>query len=139
MDVAFSQETRAAGRTGLRPEYRPIIKFKGGAKNYARITLFEDADLNDYFQLRLYQGGNLIGTGRDKSFKKFEAAEFTYNLTPTSSTNKFNAKWSGWGLSSTSNSWSEGSSGANYYLFTKELNGAKIPKGEYVLTINAVW
>lgn len=138
MTIAFSQETRAAGRTNLRPEYRPIIKFKGGTKQYAKITLLEDVDLTDYFQISLFQGGNLIGTNRDKNFKRFDTVELVYNLKPVDSSNKFKASWSGIGADN-SDSWSVGTDGGNYHFFTKEKYGAKIPKGVYILSIEMKW
>lgn len=52
------------------------------------------------------------------------------------SSSDFNKSWHGWGVNS--NLWSIGQSG-NYHMFTKEKDGAKIPKGEYILRFSAEW
>jgi len=51
--LAYSQESRTEG--GLeRVEYRPLVKLSRADVEYVRLTLFEDADLDNYFQLDLY-------------------------------------------------------------------------------------
>lgn len=48
--ISFSQESMTAGGPE-RVEYRPLLKLSPDAKQYVRMTLFEDADLDNYFGL----------------------------------------------------------------------------------------
>jgi len=135
--VAFSQESRTQGGAE-RKEYRPIVKMTTAEKQYVRMTVGEDADLTNYFQIRNIQGGNRVGTKKNTAIEKFNSAYFRYAMMPALEKydgNQFAPSWHGWGVDS--NLWDVGQSG-NYHMFTKT-DAAKIPKGEYIIQVKAQW
>jgi len=135
--VAFSQESRTLGGAEKK-EYRPLVKMTTAEKQYVRMTLGEDADLTNYFQIRNIQGGNRVGTVRNKAFQKFTSAYFRYAVMPAVQTydgNQFAPSWGGWGVER--NLWDVGQSG-NHHMFTTA-DAAKIPKGEYIIQVKAQW
>jgi len=69
--TAHGEESRKAGRPE-RLEFRPRIKLANtGKKEYIKIKLEEDVDLEkDVLAIQALQGGNRIGTDRSKAFKK---------------------------------------------------------------------
>ena len=135
--MAFSQESRTQGGAE-RKEYRPIVKMTTAEKQYVRMTVGEDADLTNDFQIRNIQGGNRVGTKKNTAIEKFNSAYFRYAMMPALEKydgNQFAPSWHGWGVDS--NLWDVGQSG-NYHMFTKT-DAAKIPKGEYIIQVKAQW
>ena len=135
--MAFSQESRTQGGAE-RKEYRPIVKMTTAEKQYVRMTVGEDADLTNYFQIRNIQGGNRVGTKKNTAIEKFNSAYFRYAMMPALEKydgNQFAPSWHGWGVEY--NLWDIGQAG-NYHMFTTT-DAAKIPKGEYILQVKAEW
>jgi len=107
--MSYSQESRTGD--AVEPEYRPRLSLRTTkGTSYMLITLSKDIDLSkDIFAISMWQGGNLLGTERNRKFKKFDTVYMSYELTPLDHENDFIRKWAGWGAHN--NRWSWGDSG----------------------------
>lgn len=130
----YAELSRVAGGTE-RKEYRPKVKLTGTGKQYIKVSLGEDVDLTkDAFAIQAIQGGNRVGTDRNKAMKKV-AVSGTFEYKFADKADKFNKVWSGEGVSA--GSWDEGGDG-NQKIFTNK-DGKLIPRGDYVLEFTPTW
>jgi len=126
--VAHGEESKVAG-VAERKEYRPQVKITGTGTQYIKVALEADVDLTkDVFAIQALQGGNRIGSDRNKAFKKVTSTgRFKFSFSDKTST--FLKKWEGEAVSS--GSWDEGGAGNQHVFGSKD--GKKIPKGDYIL------
>lgn len=90
--MAHGEESRVAGGAE-RKEYRPKVKITGTGTQYIKVALEEDVDLTkDVFAIQTMQGGNRIGTDRNKAIKKV-ASTGRFNYKFGDKTDTFSKKW----------------------------------------------
>ena len=138
--VSLNQEVRSTANGNKKAtEFRPFIHAKGRGAQYIRIDLTRDIDLTkDYFAVITDQGGNRVGTYKDKNFKQFDTGYLDYVLSPMANGNKFVRTWAGPGYGNGKCcEWVVGRTG-NEMMFHGPKEG-KMPQGSYLLKFTPKW